>query len=482
MSNVIGCTLFGGVAGSPLADVSAMGSVMIPLMKKEGYDADYAVNVTTHAALVGALMPTSHNLIIFALATTGIASVSVFSLILAGVIPALLLTLCNLAAAYYVAVKRGYPTRGKFPGWQAKCSRAFGGSLPGLLIVGDHPGGILSGVFTATESAATAVLWALFVTVRGLPLAVLAAFPEGLRQGLQDHRRRAAADRHLVRLRLLHGAVRSAAEDRRADDSVLGDALGHLPDDQRAAVRARHLPGHGRHHPDLHADLPADRAQFGMDPVQFGIVMLINCALGLNTPPVGVTQFVGCAIGQRQVVGMQGHELRRQLGVFEFTAHREREGDTANHPHLHRTALQVGQPAWRLGGARQAEQRHALVAVGQREVAERQPLRRVRGRGHQVQLALRDVRDLPRPGPARPLQALAAGLGHQLQQLHVQPLRVAGGILELKRRVVAPADAQRGLVVAPSHSSRQGQWQQEGMATAQAHRPTLAQRHLPGSP
>ena len=79
MSNVIGCTLFGGVAGSPLADVSAMGSVMIPLMKKEGYDADYAVNVTTHAALVGALMPTSHNLIIFTLATTGIASVSVFS-------------------------------------------------------------------------------------------------------------------------------------------------------------------------------------------------------------------------------------------------------------------------------------------------------------------------------------------------------------------------------------------------------------------
>ena len=84
MSNVLGCTIFGGIAGSPLADVSAIGSVMIPLMKKEGYDADYAVNVTTHAALVGAIMPTSHNLIIFTLATTGIASVSVLSLILAG--------------------------------------------------------------------------------------------------------------------------------------------------------------------------------------------------------------------------------------------------------------------------------------------------------------------------------------------------------------------------------------------------------------
>ena len=84
MSNVLGCTLFGGIVGSPVADVSAMGSVMIPLMKKEGYDADYAVNVTTHAALVGALMPTSHNLILFTLATSGLASVSVLGLILAG--------------------------------------------------------------------------------------------------------------------------------------------------------------------------------------------------------------------------------------------------------------------------------------------------------------------------------------------------------------------------------------------------------------
>jgi hypothetical protein len=87
MSNVLGCTLFGGVAGSPLADVSAMGSVMIPMMKREGYDADYAVNVTTHASLVGALMPTSHNLIIYVLATSGLASVSVFGLILAGADP-----------------------------------------------------------------------------------------------------------------------------------------------------------------------------------------------------------------------------------------------------------------------------------------------------------------------------------------------------------------------------------------------------------
>ena len=76
MANVVACTLFGGVSGSPVADVSAMGAVMIPMMKKEGYDADYAVNVTTHASLVGALMPTSHNMIIYALAAGGKVSIS----------------------------------------------------------------------------------------------------------------------------------------------------------------------------------------------------------------------------------------------------------------------------------------------------------------------------------------------------------------------------------------------------------------------
>ncbi|RZI39167.1 TRAP transporter large permease subunit, partial [Herbaspirillum sp. HC18] len=102
MSNVVACTLFGGVSGSPVADVSAMGAVMIPMMKKEGFDTDYAVNVTTHASLVGALMPTSHNMIIYALAAGG--KVSIGALIAAGLLPALVLMICMLVAAYAVAV------------------------------------------------------------------------------------------------------------------------------------------------------------------------------------------------------------------------------------------------------------------------------------------------------------------------------------------------------------------------------------------
>lgn len=300
MSNVVGCTLFGGVAGSPVADVSAMGSVMIPLMKKEGYDADYAVNVTTHAALVGALMPTSHNLIIYTLATTGIASVSVLSLILAGLIPALILTACNLAAAYFVAIRRGYSIRGAFQGW-GEVLASFAAALPGLLIVVIILVGILSGVFTATESAATAVLWALIVTV------------------------------FVYRSLSWHDFIKACAKACRTTGVVLlligiSSAFGYFMALYEVPQKTGELMTSVSSSPwviflminvllfllgtflDMAATilictpifLPI-AMQFGMSPVQFGIIMLINCALGLNTPPVGTTQFIGCAIGEISV-------------------------------------------------------------------------------------------------------------------------------------------------------------------------------------
>ena len=305
MSNVIGCTLFGGVAGSPVADVSAMGSVMIPLMKREGYDADYAVNVTTHAALVGALMPTSHNLIIFTLATTGIASVSVLSLILAGLVPALLLTLCNLAAAYYVAIKRGYPIRGAFPGW-GEVLAAFIGALPGLLIVAIILVGILSGVFTATESAATAVLWALGVTVLVYRSLSWKDFLKACAKACKT----TGVVLLLIGISSAFGYFMALYEVPQKTGelmtsfssspwviflmiNVLLFVLGTFLD--MAATILICTP----------IFLPI-AMQFGMSPVQFGIVMLINCALGLNTPPVGTTQFIGCAIGGVSV----GHVMR----------------------------------------------------------------------------------------------------------------------------------------------------------------------------
>ncbi|HMS06714.1 MAG TPA: TRAP transporter large permease [Burkholderiaceae bacterium] len=296
MSNVLGCTIFGGVAGSPLADVSAIGSVMIPLMKKEGYDADYAVNVTTHAALVGAIMPTSHNLIIYTLATAGIASVSILSLILAGLVPAVILTVCNLAAAYWVAVKRGYPTHGKFPGWH-EVAVAFAASVPGLLVVVIILGGILSGAFTATESASIAVAWAILITVFVYKTLTWHNFLKACAKACKT----TGVVLLLIGISAAFGYFMALYEvPQKTGDlmkaissepwviflmiNVLLFVLGTFLD--MAATILICTP----------IFLPI-AMQFGMDPIQFGILMLINCALGLNTPPVGSVQFVGCAIG-----------------------------------------------------------------------------------------------------------------------------------------------------------------------------------------
>ncbi|MBI2257218.1 MAG: TRAP transporter large permease [Proteobacteria bacterium] len=308
MSNVVACTLFGGVSGSPVADVSAMGSVMIPMMKREGYDADYAVNVTTHASLVGALMPTSHNMIIYALAAGG--KVSIAALILAGLVPAALLTICMLVAAYLVALKRGYPA-GTFPGW-GSAMRSLAAAIPGLFVVVIILVGILSGAFTATESAAVAVIYAIllgFLFYRSLTW-----------QHLLKAGAKAVKTTGIVLLLIgisntfgylisLYGVAQMTA-----------DALSHISTSPFVIFFLVNvilfLLG-------TFLDMAATILictpiflpicmQFGMGPVQFGMLMLINCALGLNTPPVGTTQFVGCAIGGVSVA----HVMRTILPFY----------------------------------------------------------------------------------------------------------------------------------------------------------------------
>jgi tripartite ATP-independent transporter DctM subunit len=290
--------------------VSAMGSVMIPLMKKEGYDADYAVNVTTHASLVGALMPTSHNLILFTLATSGIASVSVLGLILAALVPAVLLTLCNLAAAWWVARQRGYSSSAAFAGWRA-VAVAFAAALPGLLIVVIIVAGILTGAFTATESASIAVAWALLITAvvyRSLSWSnFLKACGKACKTtgvvllliGIS-----AAFGYFLA----LYEVPQKTGELMKAFSSepwviflminVLLFVLGTFLDMAPTILICTPI------------FMPI-AMQFGMDPLQFGIMMLINCALGLNTPPVGTVQFVGCAIG-----GVTVGQVMRSIAPF----------------------------------------------------------------------------------------------------------------------------------------------------------------------
>jgi len=292
--NVLSCLLFGGVSGSAIADVSAIGGSMIPQMVERGYDRDYAVNVTISAALVALLVPPSHNLILYSAAAGG--GISIADLFAAGILPALLLMASVMLTAYLVARRRGYATA-QFPG-MAMVVATFVAALPGLLLVFVIFGGIRAGIFTAVESASVAVLYAAAVT--GLVYQ---------RLGWEEFKAACASAAHTAGIILF---VISAA-------AVFGWLLAYLevPAQVVAAVRALADDAVtilvGMNVMLLVLGTFMDMApliiictpiflpvasSYGVSPLQFGIMLILNAGIGLITPPVGSVLFVGTAIGK----------------------------------------------------------------------------------------------------------------------------------------------------------------------------------------
>ena len=286
-------TLFGAVSGSAIASASAMGSTLMPLMKEKGYDADYAVNVTVTAAVVGLLIPPSHNMIIYAAATgTG---VSIGDLFLAGVVPGLLTAALLMVVAWIVAVKRGYP-RGTFPGWRA-FAIALVAAVPGLMAAVIIMGGILSGIFTATESSAIAVIYTIIVGALVYRSVGWKTFAESAVQSVKIASMVlliiGAATAFGYVLAILEVPSQLAELITAATDNpiiillivnIMLLVLGTFMDMSPLIVITT---------PIL---LPVVQ-KIGMDPVHFGIVMMLNLGIGLVTPPVGSVLFVGSAVG-----------------------------------------------------------------------------------------------------------------------------------------------------------------------------------------
>jgi tripartite ATP-independent transporter DctM subunit len=312
LANVVASTLFGGVSGSPIADTSAMGGVMIPIMKREGYSAAYAVNVTTHASLSGALMPTSHNMIIYAFAAQAAAGtiggvavkgVSIGDLMFAGLVPVLWIMVCMLVAAYWQAVKSGFPRSvegrsmiERFPGWNAVLRR-FIASVPGLMVVVIILLCVMKGITTATEAAAIAVTYSLLLTVfiyrtmnrnklaRSFAKAAKTTGVILLLIGVSNMLRYQMA--YLEIPETIESALLAATQTpwlMLLYINIIQVALGIFLD----------MAAHILITTPLFLPLAI---QMGVGPVQFGMMLLLNCALGLVHPPVGSVQFVGCAIG-----------------------------------------------------------------------------------------------------------------------------------------------------------------------------------------
>jgi tripartite ATP-independent transporter DctM subunit len=286
--------LFGAVSGSAIASVSAIGSSLGPMMREKGYDADYAVNVSVTSAITGLLIPPSHNMIIYA-AAAGV-SISLADLFLAGVIPGIVTGLALMVAAWLVAVKRNYP-RGSFPGWRAFLL-AIASAVPGLVAALIIVIGVLSGMFTPTESSGIAVVYTILVAVfvyrslswEGFKGATTAAIRTTAMVMMIIGA--AAAFGWLLALleapAQLAGLLRSITENPLLLLLLINIVLlllGTFMDMAPLIIITTpiFLPMAG----DL-----------GMDPVQFGIMLILNLGIGLVTPPVGSVLFVGCAIGK----------------------------------------------------------------------------------------------------------------------------------------------------------------------------------------
>lgn len=292
--NVLSSMLFGGISGSAVADISALGSILIPVMKEKGYDDDYAVNVTVTSSIAGILVPPSHNMILFAIAAGG--GISISQLFLAGVVPGVLMCICLAVAAYIIAVRRNYPVE-VFPGFTA-LFLSFVAALPGLFTAVIIVGGVLSGVFTVTESGAFGTLYAFLVTLivyRSLSWeAFKTAVVNSVRTTSMVLILVASATAFAYMLTFYQVPSRMIDFMTGVTENPIGMLLminamllilGMIMD--MAALILICTP----------IFLPVVVA-IGMDPVQFGMILMMNLGLGLCTPPVGACLFLGCAVGK----------------------------------------------------------------------------------------------------------------------------------------------------------------------------------------
>ena len=305
--NIVASTLFGGISGSAVADASAVGGLMIPQMAKRGYDRDYAVNVTVNAAIIALMIPPSHNMILYSIAAGG--NVSVADLFTAGIIPGLLLAAALMVTAYIVARRKGYPSE-PFPGF-SKLMYYLLASFPGILLIGIIFGGVRSGIFTATESSCIAVLYAFLVAMLVYRELNWDGFVEAVMGAVRTTAMvllvigTAASFGWLMaflQVQTLMIAAISAISDNPIIVllviNVILLLLGTFMDMAPMVIIST---------PVL---LPVVKA-FGIDPVHFGVVMILNAGIGLNTPPVGTVLFVGCAVG-----GITIREAMRTIWPF----------------------------------------------------------------------------------------------------------------------------------------------------------------------
>lgn len=284
---------------------------MIPQMNERGYDIDYSVNITVVSSIIALMLPPSHNLIIYSISAGG--RISIADLFTAGIIPGFLLAISLMVAAWFVAKRRGYPTE-SFPGWRM-VGTLFVVAAPGLILIAIIFGGVRSGIFTASESSCIAVVYALLVTVFAYRTLNWKSFVEAVFSSVRTTAMVlmvigcAASFGWLLAVLRVPMALVEFMQNVSENPimillliNVMLLILGTFMDMSPLIVITTPI------------FLPVATA-FGIDPVQFGIVMILNLGIGLCTPPVGAVLFVGCAVGKIPI-----WSVMRSIWPFYFAA------------------------------------------------------------------------------------------------------------------------------------------------------------------
>jgi tripartite ATP-independent transporter DctM subunit len=305
--NVLAMTLLGCISGSSVADTSAIGSVMIPQMIRQGYPRVFSTNVTICGSIQTLLIPPSHNMVIYSIAAGG--TVSVAHLLIAGVFPGLLFGLCLIGLVLWTAHKRSFPREEPVP--LRKVPKIVLDAVWGLITIVIIMGGILSGVFTATESAAVACVYAFLVTVFIYRDYKLRDLPHLIHRVVKT----VAMVMMLIGFSVAFGYMMAIMQiPAKMTQLFLGISENKYVFLFLVNILLLVLGTFMDLAPMLLICTPIFMPvilKLGIDPVHFGIIMILNLGIGLITPPVGPTLFVGCAIGK---VTME--EVSRELWPF----------------------------------------------------------------------------------------------------------------------------------------------------------------------
>ncbi|HHX8197350.1 TPA: TRAP transporter large permease [Yersinia enterocolitica] len=295
--NIVASTFFGAISGSSVADTASIGSVMIPEMDKKGYPRDFAAAVTASGSVQAILTPPSHNSVIYSLATGG--TVSIAALFIAGILPGLLLSFTLMLMCVGFAYKRGYPKGERVPFRQAL--KIFVDTLWGLMTVVIIMGGILSRVFTATESAAIACLWSFFVT--------MFIYRDYKWSELPKLMYRTVKTVTIVMILIGFAASFGAIMTYMQLPERITEFFTSVSDNKYVILMCINimllLIGTLMDMAPLILILtpvlmPVTNS-LGIDPVHFGMIMLINLGIGLITPPVGSVLFVASAVSKQKI-------------------------------------------------------------------------------------------------------------------------------------------------------------------------------------